>query len=59
MSSFVLYIIGYIVLIAGLAIGASMMEVPPRWIAVGVIVLVGIGIVSGVAKTRRRDPPSA
>ena len=59
MSSFVLYIIGYIILIAGLAIGANRIDIPPRWIAVGVIVLLGIGIVSGVAKTRRRDPPSA
>jgi hypothetical protein len=56
MSSFVLYIIGYVVLIGGLAFGASLLDVPPRWIVVGAIVLLGLGIVTGVAKTRHRDP---
>jgi len=59
MSSFILYVIGYIVLITGLSIAAHLMNVPPRWIGVGVIVLLGLGIVSGVAKTRHKDPPSA
>ena len=31
--SFALYLIGFIVLIAGLAFGANMMHVAPRWIA--------------------------
>jgi hypothetical protein len=54
--SFAIYLIGYLVLIAGLAIGAQMLHVPPRWIGVGVIVLVGLGILKGVASTRQRDP---
>jgi len=54
--SFALYLVGFIVLIAGLAFGASMMHVTPRWIAVGAIVLLGLGIVTGVARTRQRDP---
>ena len=54
--SFALYLIGFIVLIAGLALGANMMHVAPRWIAVGAIVLAGLGIVTGVARTRQRDP---
>ena len=53
--SFGLYILGFLVLIVGLAIGANMLHVPPRWIGVGVIVLAGLGILSGVAKTRQRD----
>ena len=53
--SFGIYLIGYAVLIAGLALGAHMMHMPPRWIAVGAIVLAGIGILSGVARTRQRD----
>jgi hypothetical protein len=54
--SFGLYIVGYIILIIGLALGAYYMHVPSHWVAVGVLVLVGIGIASGVAKTRQKDP---
>lgn len=53
--SFALYLIGYVVVIIGLGIGAHMMHVPPRWIGVGVLILAGLGIVSGVARTRQRD----
>jgi predicted signal transduction protein with EAL and GGDEF domain len=54
--SFALYLVGFIVLIAGLAFGASLMHVAPRWIAVGAMVLMGLGIVTGAARTRQRDP---
>jgi len=56
--SFGMYMIGYIVLIVGLAIGAHLLHVPPRWIAVGVICMMGIGILTGVTTTRHRDPPT-
>jgi hypothetical protein len=54
--SFGLYLVGFVVLIIGLALGAYMMHMPPRWIGVGVITLVGIGILTGVTRTRRPDP---
>lgn len=54
--SFGIYLVGYIILIIGLALGAHLLHVPERWIGVGVIVLVGLGIVTGVARTRQRDP---
>lgn len=57
MSSFALYLIGMVVLIAGLAYAATLAHVPTVWIAAGVIVLLGIGILGGVTKTRRKDPP--
>jgi hypothetical protein len=56
--SFGLYIVGFIVLIFGLGIGAFLLHVPPQWIAVGVIVMVGLGILTGVTTTRHRDPSS-
>ena len=53
--SFGIYIAGFIVLIIGLAIGAHMAHVPPKWIAVGVVCLAGNGILKGVTSTRRPD----
>jgi hypothetical protein len=54
--SFALYIVGYIVLIVGLAMGANMAHLPQRWIGVGVVVMIGIGILSAVTHTRQKDP---
>ena len=56
--SFGLYVAGFAVVIAGLIYGAHLMHVPAQWIAVGTIVLVGFGILSGVKATRQKDPPS-
>jgi hypothetical protein len=54
--SFGLYILGFAILIVGLAMGAHLAHMPPRWIAVGVVVMVGIGIVKAVGSARRPDP---
>ena len=56
MSSFGLYQIGFIVFIIGVAIGAYLLGAPPAWIAVGAIILIGIGILTGVSRTKPRDP---
>ena len=44
-------------LIAGLAYGANMAGMSPQWIGVGVAVLVGIGVVMGITKTRSKEQP--
>jgi hypothetical protein len=54
--SFALYIVGFIVLIIGLALGAVLLHIPSHWIAVGVVVLIGLGIMTGATITRQRDP---
>jgi hypothetical protein len=54
--SFGLFMVGFVVLIIGLALGAYLLHVPAMWIGVGVIVLIGIGILMGVVSTRRPDP---
>ena len=61
MSSFATYLIGFIVLIIGLAIGAYLLNVPTVWIGVGVIVLIGVGVLSATSRTKLRDqsPTSA
>jgi hypothetical protein len=55
-SSLAIFIIGFIIVIAGLAYGANLAGMPPQWIAVGAVVLAGIGIVMGVSRTRMKDP---
>ena len=57
MSNFAIFIIGFIILVAGLAYGASMAGLSAQWIGVGVVVLVGLGVVMGVTKTRTKELP--
>lgn len=54
--SFGIYVLGFLILIGGLIYGAVILHVPTQWIAVGAIVLVGIGILTGVQNTRGKDP---
>jgi hypothetical protein len=54
--SFAIYAAGYVLVIGGLIYGAHLMHVAPHWIAVGAIVLMGLGVLSGVKATRQRDP---
>jgi uncharacterized membrane protein YiaA len=56
MSSFSTYLIGFIILIVGLGVAAYLLNVPTMWIGVGVIVLIGIGVLSATSKTKMRDP---
>lgn len=56
MSSFQTYLMGFIILVIGLGIAAYLLSVPPLWIAVGVIVLIGIGIITATNHTKPRDP---
>jgi hypothetical protein len=53
--SFGIYLVGYLIMIIGLGIGAHLMHMPNQWIGVGVLVLAGIGILHGVTATRQRD----
>lgn len=55
--SFALYLIGIVVLLAGLIVAAALLKVPAQWIAVGALVVMGIGILSAVAHTRSKDRP--
>jgi hypothetical protein len=54
--SFALYTVGFLIMLGGLIWGAHMMHVPPHWIGVATIVLLGIGILTAVKNTRQRDP---
>jgi hypothetical protein len=53
--SFGLYAIGFAIMIGGLIYGAYLMHMPAHWIAVCAIILLGVGILSGVKATRQKD----
>ncbi len=55
MSSFGTYMIGFALVIIGLAIAAYLLNVPPTWIGVGVLVMIGIGVLSATTRTRTKD----
>jgi hypothetical protein len=54
--SFGLHSIGFAILIVGLIYGAHLVHIPTHWIVVGAIVLLGVGILTGVKATRQKDP---
>jgi hypothetical protein len=53
--SFGIYAAGFAIMIGGLAYAAHLMHMPMHWIMVGVIVMIGVGILSGVKATRQKD----
>lgn len=57
MSSFTTYVIGFVILVLGLAMAAYLLNLPAMWIAVGVVVLLGIGVVTATSRTKMKDPP--
>ena len=54
--SFGIYAIGFAILIGGLVYGAHLVHMPAHWIVVGAIVLLGVGILTGLKATRHKDP---
>ena len=59
MSSFATYLIGFIILVVGLAMAAYLLDVPAVWIGVGVVVALGIGVITATSRTKTKDPPGA
>ncbi len=54
--SFGIYVVGYLILIAGIAYLAHLMHIPQAYIIAVCVILAGIGIVTGVQSTRHKDP---
>lgn len=54
--SFGIYAVGYLILIIGVAYLAHLMHVPQAYIVAVCVILLGIGIVTGVKSTRSKDP---
>lgn len=58
MSSFGIYLIGFVLIVAGVAYGLVLAGVPTTWVIVAAVVLIGLGIITGVSRTKRPDPPA-
>ncbi|MBW8888040.1 MAG: hypothetical protein JF616_09825 [Fibrobacteres bacterium] len=59
MSTFGLYMLGFVMIIGGLAYGALRLGAPQVWVIIGAVILLGLGIASGASQTRRRDASDA
>ena len=55
--NFALYIVGAILVIAGMAYGADRLGVSSTWIIIGAVIIMGLAIMAGVTQTRHKDPP--
>lgn len=54
--SFTLYLVGFLLITAGVAWGLVAAGVPQLYVGISCLILLGLGIVTGVSKTRARDP---
>jgi hypothetical protein len=54
--SFGIYSVGVVLVLAGLIYGAYLLHIPAHWIVVGAVVILGIGVLTGVKNTRQKDP---
>ena len=53
--SFAIYLAGFFILIAGIAWALATAGVPTQYIGIGAVILLGIGIITGVTHTRGKD----
>ena len=54
--SFGIYAIGYLIVIIGVGYLMHIMHIPQTYMIAAVVILLGIGIVTGVQNTRQKDP---
>jgi hypothetical protein len=54
--SFALYLIGFAIFLGGVAWALVVAGVSHTYIAIAVVILLGIGIITGVTRTRGKDP---
>lgn len=54
--SFAIYLVGFAILISGVAWGLIIGGVPTLYVVIASVILLGIGILTGVSRTRGKDP---
>jgi len=55
MSNLAIYLIGTALVAGGLAWAANKLGAPTIWIIIGTIVIIGLGIMAAVSKTRQKE----
>ena len=56
--SFALYLLGFVILIGGVAWGMSVAGVSTTWVLITSVILLGIGVLTAVVNERSKDRPS-
>ena len=56
MTNFFVYMIGVVIVIAGLAYGLSVAGLSGVWIGVAAAILLGLGLMGAIVKTRQKEP---
>lgn len=56
--SFVLYIVGLVILIGGVAWALVAAHVATTYVAIACLIIAGIGVMMAVSRTRLKDPPN-
>ena len=56
MTNFLVYMIGVLLVVGALAYGAHVAGLGQVWIVVGALVLLGLGVMGAIVKTRQKEP---
>ncbi|MDQ3011734.1 MAG: hypothetical protein M3X11_13630 [Acidobacteriota bacterium] len=56
--NFMMYLLGTLIVVIAVAYGLSRLGVSSTWIWIGAAIVLGLGIMTGVTKTRQKDPPA-
>lgn len=54
--SFAIYLVGYLIFLGGIAWALLTAGVPQLYVAIATVILLGLGIFTGAARTRGKDP---
>lgn len=57
MMPFAFYMIGFLVVMAGIVWAAVVVGVPQLYLGIGLLLLLGVGVITAVSRSRRRLPP--
>ncbi len=54
--NFGIYLVGYLIVIGGVIYAMNLAHIPQHWILAVAVILLGAGVLTGVQRTRTKDP---